>query len=339
MESAFLPVVSRLLESTEAGDKEGIRFLYITPLRALNRDMQQRMEYWAHLLGLSLGVRHGDTKQSERAKQKIKPPQIMVTTPESLSTILISPGIREALRNVKWVVVDEVHELIDSKRGVQLSLALERLRERVKEKDPVQKTPRDFQIIGLSATVGDEAKAAEFLSPKTKVARADLKRKIELKVEFPTQVKDAEFAAKWRLEGEAAARVERLSQLIEESKSILVFVNTRSMAESLSALLFQVEVLRGKVGVHHGSLARESRIATEAEFKREAIADEKKLKAIVCTSSLELGIDVGRIDMVVQYHSPRQVTRLLQRVGRSGKFGQRRHENGGSRAATRAIVG
>jgi ATP-dependent Lhr-like helicase len=318
MEAAFLPVVSRLLESTEAGDKEGIRFLYITPLRALNRDMQHRMEYWAHLLGLSLGVRHGDTKQSERVKQKIKPPQIMVTTPESLSTILISPGIRDALRNVKWVVVDEIHELIDSKRGVQLSLALERLRERVKEKGPVQKTPRDFQIIGLSATVGDEAKAAEFLSPKTKVARADLKRKIELKVEFPTVVKDAEFAAKWRLEGEAAARVERLSQLIEESKSILVFVNTRSMAESLSALLFQVEILRGKVGVHHGSLARESRIATEAEFKREGTEGEKKLKAIVCTSSLELGIDVGRIDMVVQYHSPRQVTRLLQRVGRSG---------------------
>src|SRR3989338_6037956 len=146
MESAFLPIVSRLLESIEAGNTAGIQFIYVTPLRALNRDMLSRMEYWAHLLGLTIGVRHGDTKQSERTKQKIKPPQIMVTTPESLSTILISPGIREALRNDKWVVIDEVHELIDSKRGVQLSLSLERLRERVREKElqiaPAQQKPQ-----------------------------------------------------------------------------------------------------------------------------------------------------------------------------------------------------
>ncbi len=316
MEAAFLPAMSGLLENVEAGNRGGIQFLYITPLRALNRDMLERMQYWAHLLGLSIAVRHGDTKQSERLKQRENPPQVLVTTPESVNTLLISPKIRDALRNVKFVVVDEVHELIDSKRGVQLGLALERLRERVRERE--KNGENNFQTIGLSATVGDEAKAAQFISPKARTVRVDLQRKIRLEVDYPSKPAK-ELAQTWKLDAATAARIEKLASLIEESKSVLVFVNTRSMAEALSALLFQVEELRGKVGVHHGSLSRETRIATEQEFKRKATeGEEKKLKAIVCTSSLELGIDVGEINLVVQYHSPRQVTRLLQRVGRSG---------------------
>ncbi len=314
MESAFLPLVGKVVSNVEKGAKEGIQLLYVTPLRALNRDMLERMQYWTHLLGLSIAVRHGDTKQSERIKQRESPPQIMVTTPESVNTLLIAPGIRDALRNVRFVVVDEVHELIDSKRGVQLGLALERLRERVKEKSE----HNNFQTIGLSATVGDEESAAKFISPNTKTTRVDFKRKMELRVEYPKKPRDEKLAELWKLDDETAARLERVAKLIEQSKSVVVFVNTRSMAERLSALLFQVQELRGKVGVHHGSLAKETRIATEQEFKRAAKKGETKLKAIVATSSLELGIDVGEIDLVVQYHSPRQVTRLLQRVGRSG---------------------
>lgn len=336
-ESCTLAILSKMLANIDAGKTEGIQFLYITPLRALNRDQMERLAYWCHLLGISLAVRHGDTTQTERVKQREKPPQLLVTTPESLNSLLIAPKIRDNLRNIQWVVVDEVHELLDSKRGTQLGLALERLRERVGEKggirnqnqdsdfstdaqNPVvdgKNTPRNnFQIIGLSATVGDEVKAAEFLSPQTTTVRMGLEREMKLTVEYPSRAPGDEIPAGLGLDGATAARLERLAELIGKGNATLVFTNTRSLAESLSALLFQIEQLRGKIAVHHGSLAKEARLEAEREFKLKG--GERKLKAIVCTSSLELGIDIGSVDQVVQYHSPRQVVRLLQRVGRSG---------------------
>ncbi len=128
MEAAVLPILTRLLETIDAGKREGIQVIYITPLKALNRDMTERLEFWCHLLGIRLAVRHGDTTSSERAKQRDSPPQFMVTTPETLQSMLIAPKLEKSLENVKWVVVDEVHELADSKRGLQLSLGLQRLR-------------------------------------------------------------------------------------------------------------------------------------------------------------------------------------------------------------------
>ncbi len=302
MESAFLPLVSRVLQRSDAGEKDGIMALYITPLKALNRDMFLRMERWCRPLGVSFGVRHGDTTQTERAKQRDAPPMVMVTTPESLCALLIAPKLRDSLAKVEIVVVDEVHELIDSKRGSQLSLALERLQARCGK----------LQRVGLSATVGDVEKTAEFISNNTVVCRVDLARKTELRVECPTE-RENELTNSLKLSDAAAGRVSRLAELIKDSDASLVFVNTRSTAESLAAMLYQSPELKKIVGVHHGSLARDDRVKTESDFKAGG-----SLKSIVCTSSLELGIDIGAVDLTVQYHSPRQVTRLLQRVGRSG---------------------
>lgn len=335
-EAAFLPVLSLLLKSNYF---DGIRFLYITPLKALNRDMLERMRYWCNLTGVSLAVRHGDTTSAERVKQRDNPPTVLVTTPETLNSLLIGP-LRNSLRNVEWVVVDEVHELVDSKRGTQLAVALERLKERVKEKNVlengenksiqaknesasvekkenklVEKKENTIQIIGLSATVGSPEKVAKFVASDAVAVKSELERKIDLRVEFPT--KGAfELNRLWKLDNESSARVARIRELIESHENTLVFVNTRSLAESLASLLYQAEELKKIIGVHHGSLAKEARLHAEEKFKQ--VEGEGSLKAIICTSSLELGIDVGKVNLVVQYHSPRQAARLLQRVGRSG---------------------
>lgn len=346
-ESAFLPVLSRLLEAQEREkSSSGIRFLYITPLKALNRDMLERMKYWCKLTGVSLAVRHGDTTSTERVKQRDNPPQVLVTTPETLNSLLIGP-LRNSLRNVRWVVIDEVHELVDSKRGTQLATAIERLKERVKETQAAgtsvsgknlgverqsaadeeksangeQKTvdgarkEAGVQVIGLSATVGSPEKVAKFVSSSAVAVKSELERKIDLKIEFPTKG-EFDLNKLWKLDEQTSARVARIRELIETHESTLVFVNTRSLAESLASLLYQSEELKKIIGVHHGSLAKEARLLAEEKFKQKE--KEGALKAIICTSSLELGIDVGKVNLVVQYHSPRQASRLLQRVGRSG---------------------
>lgn len=302
MEAAFLPLLSKLLQASEEKKKTNIFALYITPLKALNRDMIERMTHWCRLLGVSLAVRHGDNTSTERARQRDSPPQLMVTTPESLGSLLVAPKLKESLANTRFVVVDEVHELVDSKRGSQLSLSLERLKKKC----------GSLQLIGLSATVGDEEKVAKFLSQNAIVVKAELSRKILFSVEFPLKA-EKEIGEMWKLDDAANARIARLLELIDSSTGTLVFVNTRSLAESLASMLFQLKEVEGKISVHHGSLSKEARIQAEQDFK-----SAQKVKAIICTSSLELGIDIGSVQLVVQYHSPRQVSRLLQRVGRSG---------------------
>jgi len=305
-ESAFLPLLGKLVQS---GGTQGIRFVYITPLKALNRDLLERLQYWCKLSGVSLAVRHGDTSSSERVKQRDNPPAVLVTTPETLNALLIGP-LRDALRNVEWVVIDEVHELVDSKRGIQLSVALERLKERVKERKP----DANVQIIGLSATVGSEQLVTKFVASDAQLVKSQLARKINLSIEFPTKQSAGPLDKLWSLDAFSGARLARILELIETHENTLVFVNTRSLAESLASLMFQSQELRKVIGVHHGSLARDARLAAEQEFKKK----EGGLKAIICTSSLELGIDVGKVNLVIQYHSPRQAARLVQRVGRSG---------------------
>ncbi|MGB9576922.1 MAG: DEAD/DEAH box helicase [Candidatus Micrarchaeia archaeon] len=291
-EAAFFPVLSKLVAQKKLGNTAGIQALYITPLKSLNRDMLSRLSAWCSELGVSLGVRHGDTPASQRAKQRDNPPMLVITTPETLASMLVAPKLRDALSLVRSVIVDEVHELVESKRGLQLALSLERLRERC----------GGFQVIGLSATVGSEGEAARFLSGDAVVVKDERARELHLSVEFPAES-----------EGEvASAKVQRIKQLILSHKKTLVFVNTRSFAESLGSLLMRCPDLKDLVAVHHSSLSKEARIETEEKFKA------GNLKAIICTSSLELGIDVGDVDLVVQYVSPRQVSRFLQRVGRSG---------------------
>lgn len=303
-EAAFLPVLSMLLQGQQG--TPGIKVLYITPLRALNRDMLERLQWWCNTLDIKLAVRHGDTETKERMRQSKSPPEMLITTPETLQAILPGWIMRQHLQQVRWVIIDEVHEMADSKRGTQLSLALERLRAMMN---------RDFQTIGLSATIGSPDKVAQFLvgnGRSVEIVRVPVGRMMHLKVVFPKpEDQDVQLASKLYTHPEVAARLRIIRDYISRHKSVLLFTNTRAESEVLASR-FKVWDVDYPVSIHHGSLAKPSRIAAEKGLK------SGELKGLVCTSSLELGIDVGRIDLVIQYMSPRQATRLIQRVGRSG---------------------
>ena len=303
-EAAFLPVLSMLLQGQQG--TPGIKLLYITPLRALNRDMLERFEWWCNNLDIKLAVRHGDTDTKERVRQSRSPPEILITTPETLQVLLSGWILRQHLQSLRWVVIDEVHEMADSKRGSQLALALERLRGLL---------GRDFQIIGLSATIGSPEKVGQFLvgsDRSVEIVQVPVARMMHLKIIFPTpDERDLQLSSQLYTHPEVAARLRIIRDYIDKHKSVLLFTNTRAVSEVLASR-FKVWDSDFPVSIHHGSLAKPSRIAAEKGLK------SGELKGLVCTSSLELGIDVGSIDLVIQYMSPRQATRLIQRVGRSG---------------------
>ena len=298
-ESAMLPALHHLL--TE-GHGDGIKVLYITPLRALNRDMLKRLTQWAKRLDVSIEVRHGDTPAHERRKQALKPPDVLITTPETLQALFMGPRMRGHLKAVRYVIVDEVHELASSKRGMQLSIALERLQEY-----------SDFQRIGLSATVGSPDQVAHFLGGtgrKVRVVEVSIEKALDFHVLLPKAgEEDRRMAKKLLTDADIAAQIREMITLIHRNKSTLMFVNTRQSAEAIGA---RFKRLGESIAVHHGSLSKEARIEAEDAFK------EGRVPALVCTSSMELGIDIGDIDHVIQYMSPREVSRLVQRVGRAG---------------------
>lgn len=316
-EAAMLPVFHLLLrsagcsptstlacrETTTGQTPTGISVLYITPLRALNRDMLDRMKFFSGQLGIGIEVRHGDTPQSQRRRQTLHPPKILITTPETLQAMLIGHRLREHLKNVRYVIVDEIHELVSSKRGAQLSIALERLASLAGE----------FQRIGLSATVGEPEKVASFLGGvgrNVQVVEVPLPKSMLFRVTCPApDGADKKLAERLGCSMEMAAQLNLISGMVNSHRSTLIFVNTRQSAEALGA---RFKLLGMPVSVHHGSLSPQARIEAEESFKK------GELKGLICTSSMELGIDVGDVDFVVQYMSPRQVTRLVQRVGRSG---------------------
>jgi len=298
-EAVLLPV----LEALQASRASGIRALYVTPLRALNRDMVDRLRHLVERTKLTVAVRHGDTPPSERRKQAAIPPDVLITTPETLQAILPGKLMQRHLRAVRYVIVDEVHQFAHDRRGIQLTVGLQRLR---------RMTERDFQRIGLSATVGHpEAIAAVFGGEKPlTVLQSNLEKKYEYRLEWPRPIdKDFEAARDLYITPEAAAGLSAIEDSLDESRSSLVFVNARPLAELLGSRLAMV---RHDVAVHHGSLPRDERSRVEAGFKA------GEIRGLVCTSTLELGIDIGTVDQVVQYNSPRQVTSLIQRVGRSG---------------------
>ncbi len=306
-EAAVLPLLSRLIIE---GRGAGISLLYITPLRALNRDMLRRLEFWCSRLSLKIDVRHGDTPTSQRNKQAKSPPDVLVTTPETLQAILPGRRMREHLRGLRAVVVDELHNLVESKRGVQLCVGLERLR----------KVAGNFQLVGLSATVGSPEEAARFLfgDNKHQVVRVDIPKEFRYFIEYPVPGSTDDLLSRETFTTmDLAARLSTINDLLDSHNSALIFVNSRTMAEMIGEKLGR---LRSDVAVHHGSLPREERERVEHAFKA------GQLKAIVCTSTLELGIDIGSVDLVIQYMSPRQVTSLIQRVGRSGHSLDRRSE-------------
>jgi ATP-dependent helicase Lhr and Lhr-like helicase len=296
--AALIPIFERWLKEKP----KAISILYISPLKALNRDQLEHLKFWSEKLGIEISVRHGDTSGYERKMQAEFPNDMLIVTIETLQSILVGKKIRELLKNVKWVILDEVHEIIDSKRGVQLTLALERLRE----------LSKDFQTIMLSATIGEEKKVSEFFSKKeVEIIKVEMEKLIEIKVFYPfVSSIDEKNATKIFSSKESAARVRFILEKLDEFKSSLIFTNTREFAEVLAS---RIKLLSNiNVGIHHSSLSKEIREKTEKEFK------EGKLKALICTSSLQLGVDIGNVDAIFQYQSPREVIQLLQRVGRSG---------------------
>jgi ATP-dependent Lhr-like helicase len=300
-EAALFPIFTKMLES----QGEGVKALYITPLRSLNRDLLRRLFVLADRLGLSIAVRHSDTSEAERRILASRPPDLLITTPESLQILLLHRRLRRSLRNVRFVVVDEVHELVGSKRGVQLAVGLERLVELAGE----------FQRVGLSATVGDLNLVAGFLGGvgrRVEVVDVSGEKKYEIDVVLPTPT-DEDYVDAEKLDAtpEAVARVRKVAEFIKSARgTVLIFINTRDGAEFLASRLKRH--LGDLVEVHHSSLSREHRVSVEEKLKR------GELKAVVATSSLELGIDIGDIELVIQYGSPRQTSKLVQRVGRSG---------------------
>jgi ATP-dependent Lhr-like helicase len=270
-EAAVYPIFEQYLRTRLKQPLNGISILYITPLRALNRDIFRRLIDTGERLGIKVQVRHGDTTQYARRKQALHPPDMLITTPETLQAILPGKRMSQHLKSVRWVVVDEVHELATDKRGAQLSIGLERLRMKTFES-----------------------------------------KDLEIWVDSPTaEGKDGEIAKKLMLSPGSVKRIRRLFEVIDGYKSSLIFTNTREHAEALSSRMIALrpEVM---VGVHHGSLSKTARVEAETSLKA------GRFKAVICTSSLELGIDVGNIEFVVQYLSPKQVTKLVQRIGRSG---------------------
>jgi len=298
-ETAMLPVLSAIQDRDH---RHGIQALYVTPLRALNRDMRQRLEWWGETLDITIDVRHGDTTDYQRSKQAENPPDVLVTTPETLQAMFTGEKLRRALEDVEHVIIDEVHELAASKRGAQLTIGLEHLREHA----------GPFQRIGLSATVGDPEEVGRFLTGDRgcRVVEVEAGSNIDVQVREPeVKPEDESAAGELLTDATVASHVRAIDELVAENDSTLIFVNTRQTAEGLGSRL---KAYGTDVGIHHGSLSKEARIDVEDRFKA------GEIDALLCTSSMELGIDVGRIDHVVQYSSPREVRRLLQRVGRAG---------------------
>ncbi len=297
-EAAIMPIFDRILKTRP----ERISTLFITPLRALNRDMLGRLVKYGNFLGLRVQVRHSDTTTAARKEIVENPGDILVTTPESLQILLVGKRSSEVLKHVRYVIVDELHESCQNERGSQFSVALERLEDLAGK----------FQRIGLSATIGNPEELSSYLSPRdpVEVVKSDSLKKMSIRTLIPA-IPAKEAAEKMGCDEDHASAILEIWRLIESHKGTLVFVNTRNAAEDI-AFRLRMLLKDPQILVHHGSLSREERENAEKEFKN------GRVKALICTSSLELGIDIGSADFVIQFNSPRQINKLIQRVGRSG---------------------
>jgi len=312
--AAFLSSIDSLLQQGVNGAlADQIQVVYVSPLKALSNDVQKNLseplldisrtalEMGLPEVALRTWVRTGDTPAAERQAMLKDPPHILVTTPESLYLLLTSERAREMLRSVRTVIVDEIHALARDKRGSHFALTLERL---------AALTGRPLQRIGLSATQKPIEEIAQFLvgagRPMPEIVDAGHAREIDLAVELPSSPLEAVMS------GEVWGEIyDGLARLVGEHRTTLIFVNTRRMAERLTMHLSE-RLGEGAVTSHHGSLSKDVRFEAERRLKA------GELKALVATASLELGIDIGTVDLVCQISSPRSIATLLQRVGRSG---------------------
>jgi ATP-dependent Lhr-like helicase len=304
--AAFLGVFDHLAKAHDAGEiPAGIVAIYISPLRALAYDLQKNLQQPLQELGwswLRVGARTGDTTPKERATQKRKPPHILVTTPESLTLLLSQPGWIAALRTTRYLIVDELHALAENKRGSLLMVSAERLEEIC---------PVPLIRIGLSATVAPLETVAEFLvGPGRPCQLAEVSQRKAARIEVFSPLRENAYPPA----GYTGTRVLReLGELLLQKRTTLIFTNTRSGAETIGLRLKQLlPGLSALIEVHHASLDRNVRLAVEDRLKR------GELRAVVCSTSLEMGIDIGSIDLVVMVSAPKGVARALQRMGRSG---------------------
>ena len=288
-ECATIPIFSKL-KTRKIPNK--IKALYITPLRALNRDIFKRIINYAENEELKIEIRHGDTSQANRKRIADNPPDILITTPETLVNLLSQKKHLDALSDLEWVIVDEVHELLASERGSQLSLSLERLQ--INTKNEIHK-------IGLSATVGNPDEAGRFL--------VGSERKFQLIHDTSLRNYDVDVVFIDGIMDDVAIEIIEYVKKQQITSPVLLFTNSRGESERLSSILKQKTSLN--IELHHGSLSRQVREETEDILK------EGKSGIVVCTSSLELGLDIGSVELVIHYGSPRQVSKFMQRIGRS----------------------
>lgn len=314
--TAFLSIISELVTLSQKEElTDNVYCIYISPLKALDNDIEKNLEeplkgiekIAGHELGIRKAVRTGDTSQYQRQKMLKKPPHILITTPETLSILLVAPKFREKLSRVKYVIIDEIHSLADNKRGVHLSLSLERLHHLI----------GGFTRIGLSATVSPLEEVAKFLvGYEYGIERDCLVASInylkELDMEVISPVSDIVLADD---EDTRLATYDILDDLIQENKTTLIFTNTRSGTERFVynlKTMYPSHYNSNNIMAHHSSLSKEVRLETENKLKN------GELKCVISSTSLELGIDIGYIDLVVLINSPKSVSRALQRIGRSG---------------------
>jgi ATP-dependent Lhr-like helicase len=283
-----------------------VRALWITPIRALSKEIHSAITEAAGGIGSSwkVGVRTGDTRTAEKIRQKEKPPAVLITTPESLHQLLSHKGYPDYFSELNAVVVDEWHELMGSKRGVQMELALSRL----KSLRP------GLKIWGISATIGNMGQSLEVLmgvGERTReytVVRADIRKEVEIISVFPESVDMLPWA------GHLGIRLlDKAIEVVRQSRSTLIFTNTRSFAEIwYQKMLDRAPDLSGQIAMHHGSISLNIRHWVEEQLH------EGGLKAVICTSSLDLGVDFRPVEAIIQVGSPKGVARFLQRAGRSG---------------------
>jgi ATP-dependent helicase Lhr and Lhr-like helicase len=306
---ALIDFINQHPKDYQTKERNGLQMLWITPLRALAKDIHRAMEEVIAELGMQwkIGMRTGDTEVSERQKQKKNMPEVLLITPESLHLLLTHKNYPDLFKSLKIIAVDEWHELLGSKRGVQVELAVSRL-----VNGHLSMVNGQISVWGISATIGNLDQARDILmsplSTNGKIISANIKKQIDIESIFPDEIEKYPWAGHLGIK-----LVDKVIPIIKESTTTLIFINTRGMSEMwYQALLSAAPELAGAIALHHGSIEQELRLWVEENLHT------GKLKAVVCTASLDLGVDFRPVETVIQVGSPKGVARFLQRAGRSG---------------------
>lgn len=307
---ALIDFINRYPADYKKKAKNGLQLLWITPLRALAKDIGRAMEEVIHGLEMNwkVGIRNGDTDLNERARQKRQMPEVLIITPESLHLLLAQKGYAEVFETLRILAVDEWHELLGSKRGVQVELAVSRIVGL--RKLSAASTP--LSIWGISATIGNLEQAKDVLLCSIRqegvIVRANMRKDVDVESVIPDEIEKYPWAGHLGIK-----LVEKVIPIIMENKTTLIFINTRGMSEMWYQTILNVAPeLAGAIALHHGSIDQDLRQWVEENLHT------GRLKAVVCTASLDLGVDFRPVETVIQVGSPKGVARFLQRAGRSG---------------------